>query len=277
MTTIYEVGQRADDGVPAKDEVTVELQRKIRAFARNDVRVLFHGASGSGKDFMTRHYARAFADAHPERSDNYFATVNCAWYAEANTALSELFGVKKSVFTDVDGRLGMLQICRGGILFLDEVGDLPVQAQPMLLRALSAGKGCPIGGDPEDEYDIYPITILSATDQPLENIREALLHRLGQQLYVPSLYERPEEICLSVVHFARRGLRKNRDVPETLFFEDLLEECRNSREAAIHKLAEAIGKKIEKFAMKSKWPGNFRSLRMAMEGLDHDPGQLMAG
>jgi transcriptional regulator with GAF, ATPase, and Fis domain len=166
------------------------------------VSVLIMGDSGSGKELI----ARAVHSAG-FRSGKPFMTVNCA-AIPATLMESELFGHEKGAFTGALSRkLGFFEKADGGVIFLDEIGDLPHELQPKLLRILQFGTFTRVGSNTELAVDVQ---ILCATSKDLhremeeERFRKALFHRLAVEvIHVPPLRDRKEDILLLANHFMR--------------------------------------------------------------------------
>jgi two-component system response regulator AtoC len=136
---------------------------------------------------------------------------------------SELFGHVKGAFTEAArDKKGRLELADGGVLFLDEVGDIEPALQPKLLRFLDSGELYRVGETTARHVDALAV---SATNRPLERLveegrfRDDLLARLGHSLRVPPLRERPEDVPLLVEHFLemhQRGDRRRSFSPEAL-------------------------------------------------------------
>lgn len=171
--------------------------------ARANIPILITGESGVGKEVI----ARAIQTAS-ERSDKPFITVNCGAISE-NLVESILFGHEKGSFTGANSKhLGKFQEAHTGTLFLDEVGELPLEMQVKLLRVLQEGEVDPIGSKRTVPVDVR---ILSATNRDLAEavkagtFREDLYYRLNVfPIAVPPLRERREDIPALVEHFVRR-------------------------------------------------------------------------
>ena len=171
--------------------------------AKANIPILITGESGVGKEVI----ARAIQGAS-ERSDKPFITVNCGAIAE-NLVESILFGHEKGSFTGANSKhLGKFQEAHTGTLFLDEVGELPLEMQVKLLRVLQEGEVDPIGSKRTVPVDVR---IVSATNRDLAEavksgtFREDLYYRLNVfPIAVPPLRERAEDIPALVEHFIKR-------------------------------------------------------------------------
>lgn len=212
----------------------------IDKVAATDTRVLITGDNGTGKELV----ARAIHE-RSERKNKPMVEVNCA--AIPNELIeSELFGHEKGSFTGAnEKRIGKFELANDGTLFLDEVGDMSLQAQAKVLRALESGAIQRVGSGDKISVDVR---VLSATNKDLQeeikngNFREDLYHRLNViPVYVPPLRERSEDIPALVKHFAMDIAEKHkRKAPE--FTNDSFE----------------LMKKL-------KWTGNVRELRNIIE------------
>ena len=168
----------------------LELAEKAQKVAGFDEPVLITGDSGVGKEYL----AEMIYLLGPRRGKP-FVSVNCPQYQEGNLTVSELFGHKKGSFTGATAdRKGCFETADGGIVFLDEIGDLHMSAQVMLLRALAAGEFQPLGSDSKKRVNVR---VIAATNRPLEQLmvaghfRNDLFFRLRYfQLRIPALCER---------------------------------------------------------------------------------------
>ena len=195
-----------------------EVIEAIKMVAPVDSAVLLLGETGTGKEVI----ARAIHDAGPRRHQRFVA-VNCA-AIPSGLLESELFGHERGAFTSaVSLTVGRFQAADRGTLFLDEVGDLPLELQPKLLRALQEQQIERLGsGGRATSVDVR---VIAATNQDLEEMvqqrafRADLFYRLNVfPIRVPPLRERAEDIPLLISHFVRRFAerqgKKVEDVPD---------------------------------------------------------------
>ncbi len=210
------------------------LFAKLERAAGTDAPILLFGESGTGKGLL----AEAIHAASP-RKDGPFVVFDCA--AVAPTLIeSELFGYAKGAFTGaVQDREGLLEQANGGTLFIDEIGELPLELQPRLLRVLETKQVRPLGSNDNIAANAR---IIAATHRDLRSrlasgdFREDLYYRLAVvEAVVPPLRERREDIPLLV-----EAMLKDQDPPRTL------------ADLPPHALA-----LLESHA----WPGNVRELR----------------
>ena len=176
----------------------VELARKVAA---TDTSVLLTGEAGTGKE--------VFAQAiHREggRSGKAFVAVNCSAFAK-DLLESELFGHRAGAFTGAaKDKKGLFEEADGGTIFLDEIGEMPIDLQAKLLRVLESGEFLKIGETKPRKVDMR---VIAATNRDLPeeirtgNFREDLYYRLSVfQIRLPSLQERPSDIDEYIRHFA---------------------------------------------------------------------------
>jgi len=168
--------------------------------AKSKATVLIRGESGTGKELVAKaiHYSS-------ERQDKPLITINCAALSE-NLLESELFGHEKGSFTGaVNQRIGRFEQADGGTLFIDEIGDIPLQTQVKLLRALQFGDFERVGGSQTMRTDVRVIT---ATNRGLEKMidqgffREDLFYRINVvTVLLPPLRLRKTDIPVLVQHF----------------------------------------------------------------------------
>lgn len=164
------------------------------------INVLIFGESGTGKELLAN-----FLHRRGDRAGGPFVKVNCA-ALPATLIESELFGHEKGAFTGATGqRKGKFELAQGGILFLDEVGELSLEAQAKLLRALQQGEVQRLGGSTSIYVDVR---LVAATNRNLADevargaFREDLYYRLKViELYCPTLRERLDDVPVLAQHF----------------------------------------------------------------------------
>ncbi len=217
-----------------------ELMAMVHKVAPTRTRVLITGESGTGKELV----ARAIHDASARR-DGPFVKVNCAAIPH-ELIESELFGHERGAFTGATRRKrGLFEVADGGTIFLDEIGDMDLDAQAKVLRVLQSGELMRVGGGESIEIDAR---VLAATHRDLQKqvelgeFREDLYFRLNVvPMKVPPLRERRGDIAVLGRHFIRisckeNGLAEKRIAPRAL---ELLEQY--------------------------DWPGNVRELKNVVE------------
>lgn len=178
-------------------------------FARTRGCVLIEGESGTGKELFA-HSIHNFSN----RRDGPFVAVNCASIPR-ELVESELFGYEKGAFTGAvkEGKPGKFELANGGTIFLDEIGELPLDLQAKLLRVLDSYTVTRIGGKYEKKLDVR---VVCATNRNLmaevkrKNFREDLYYRLNVfKVNIPPLRERKEDIKIYIDHFINRLNRIN--------------------------------------------------------------------
>ncbi|NTV15085.1 MAG: sigma-54-dependent Fis family transcriptional regulator [Desulfobulbaceae bacterium] len=191
------------EGMETANPVMAALLDTALRVAESEASVLISGESGTGKELLARLIHR-----RSPRREAPLVAVNCA--AIPDTLIeSELFGHVKGAFTGaVANRKGRFQSARGGTLFLDEIGELKLDMQAKLLRALQEKEVQPVGSDRTEKVDAR---IIAATNRDLKEetgagrFREDLYYRLGViPLHLPPLRERPEDIAALANHFLRK-------------------------------------------------------------------------
>lgn len=231
------------DGVvyyQGKSPLTVKLQEHIRLVAPVDtLTVLIRGASGTGKELVARQL-----HALSRRAEAPFIAVDCGALPK-ELAASELFGHVKGAFTGAtEAKAGMFAAANRGTLFLDEVGNLNMDVQMLLLRALQEKRYRPVGGREEMKADIR---LVAATNEDLEKaiaegrFREDLFHRLNEfPLQVPLLAECPEDI-IPLAEFMLKAANRE-----------------------LKKDVKGFDRETQKRLKDYSWPGNIRELRMVV-------------
>jgi len=180
-----------------------ELQRKLVRFAQLDEPILVTGESGVGKEIISKSIYLLTA-----RRGKPFVCVNCAQYYDQNTMISELFGHKKGSFTGaMRDHNGIFKDCDGGVIFLDEVGELSPKSQAMLLRVLAEGEIRALGST---KSEFVNVRVIAATNRNLKEMiktghfREDLYYRLRHLcIHVPPLRERDNDWKLIADHTLR--------------------------------------------------------------------------
>jgi len=223
-----------------QSEVLNYLLYKVEKVAPADTTVLILGETGTGKELI----ARAVHHASP-RKDRPLVKVNCG-VLPANLIESELFGHEKGAFTGATSkRIGRFELAHGATIFLDEIGELPLDLQVKLLRVLQEGEFERLGSSRQIKVDVR---VIAATNRNLEEeiqagrFRQDIYYRLNvYPLSVPPLRERPDDIPLLVQAFVQTFSKK-------------------------------LGKRIEKIPQKTMhtlqqypWPGNVRELENVIE------------
>jgi len=225
-----------------KGEAMRRVMAQLERVAASESRVCIFGETGTGKELV----ARTIHERSP-RSAGPFVTLNCA-AVPAELIESELFGHEKGSFTGASGRhIGKFEQADRGTIFLDEIGDMPLNMQAKLLRVLEEGEVERIGGDKPVTVNVR---VVVATHRDLEarvreeKFRQDLFHRIHVfPLLLPPLRERRDDIPALVEHFAAQVSAQNgwKPVP---FTEDAMEALQSHA-----------------------WPGNVRELRNMIERL----------
>ncbi len=208
--------------------------------ANSRASVLIRGESGTGKELIAK--AIHFTSS---RKDKPFITVNISSLSE-NLLESELFGHEKGSFTGATNqRIGRFEEANGGTLFIDEVGDIPLQAQVKLLRAIQFGEVQKLGSNTITNVDIR---IITATHQNLEEMisknefRDDLFYRLNVvSIHIPALRNRKSDIPILVNHFIEKHSQLN------------------------EKNIKSISSEALDYLMKYEYPGNIRELENIIE------------
>lgn len=231
-------------GIATKNKAFNKLIEELEHVAANAVDpILLLGPTGAGKSQLAKRIYEL--KKHRRQVDGAFVDVNCATL-RGDTAMSTLFGHKKGAFTGAaEQRAGLLRAADGGVLFLDEVGELGLDEQAMLLRALEDKRFLPVGADVEVESNFQ---LIAGTNRDLDvrvrsgHFREDLLARINMWAFVlPALSERREDIEPNLEYeLARFAERTGRAV-------------HFAREARERYVTYAL-------SAEATWPANFRDL-----------------
>ena len=195
-------------GIIGTSEKIIEVIGMIAQVAPVDISVLITGESGTGKEVMARAIHK-----HSKRSNSLMVTVNCGAIPEGIIE-SELFGHKKGSFTGAsDNRKGYFEEANKGTIFLDEIGEAPLETQVKLLRVLETGEYMRVG---ESKVRYTDVRVLAATNKNLielvkkNQFRQDLYYRLKTvMVHVPPLRDRVEDINPLVERFALEFTRSN--------------------------------------------------------------------
>ncbi len=191
------------EGVIGSCPALLSALDRARRLAAREVPILILGETGTGKELVARHVHRSSS-----RQGGSLLSLNSATLSES-LVLSDLFGHARGAFTGADrDRAGIFEAARDGTVFLDELGDLPLQAQGMLLRVLQEGEVRRLG---ESRVRRVDVRVIGATHRPLERLtadgrfRQDLFYRLAVgRIELPPLRERGGDLELLTDHFLRR-------------------------------------------------------------------------
>ncbi|MSU66311.1 MAG: sigma-54-dependent Fis family transcriptional regulator [Opitutus sp.] len=223
------------EGMVGSSAVMQDVFKVIGQVTASDVTVMITGESGTGKELVARSIWK-----HSHRAAKSFIAVNCAAIPD-NLIESELFGHEKGSFTGATGqRLGKFELCDGGTIFLDEIGDMALATQTKILRVLQTGDIQRVGGT---ETIRVEVRILAATNKDLEAVvkaktfREDLYYRLNvMRIKMPPLRERGDDVP-QIVDFCLQNLVKQK----------------KTRVSKVAPEAMAV-------LVRHRWPGNVREL-----------------
>lgn len=236
-------GNMGFESIIYKDKKMYDLIMLASKLAKSDATVMVLGESGTGKDL----FARAIHQTSIRR-DKPFVVVDCS-SIPPNLMESELFGYEPGAFTGAKkgGKPGKFEIANKGTIFLDEIGELPLEMQSKLLRVLENHEFYRVGGLKPVKIDAR---VISATNRDLPRMiekgkfREDLFFRLGVvTLKIPPLRERREDILPLIEYFMKIYSAKNK------------------------KVVEDIEPQALEIMMKYNWPGNVRELKNIIERL----------
>lgn len=213
-----------------------EIDRKIRLVAPTNMSVLILGESGTGKEHIAEKIHKA-----SKRANRPFVSVDCGMLSQ-ELAASALFGHEKGAFTGAEGkRRGYWEEAAGGTLFLDEAGNLPVEVQQMMLRAIQSKRYRTVGGDKDRTADVR---IIAATNEDLQAA-------IAEKRFRQDLYQRLKEYTLVLP-----PLRKCREdiMPLAIFFLNLANK-------EFDRQVKGFDAEARKLMLAHTWTGNVRELK----------------
>lgn len=227
-------------GMVSRNPTMLEIFGLIENIAKHFTSVLITGETGTGKEMV----ARALHATGPYR-DKDLVICDCASIPESLFE-SELFGYKKGAFTGADkDKRGLFEEADNGVIFLDEIAEIPIAVQAKLLRVLENHEFRPLGANENKKIDVR---VIAATNRDLDEairmntFREDLFHRLNRvEIHLPPLRERLEDIPLLVRHFVQT----------------------HSKDQS--KSVRGVSRDVQKIFLKYGWPGNVRELENVLE------------
>jgi DNA-binding NtrC family response regulator len=227
-------------GMVSKNPYMLDIFTLIESISKHFTSVLITGETGTGKEMV----ARALHRLSPLR-EKKFVICDCASIPE-NLFESELFGYIKGAFTGADkDKDGLFDEAHGGIIFLDEIAEIPISTQAKLLRALEQHEFRPLGSSKSRTVEVK---VIAASSRDLREaikdgtFRKDLFYRLNRvEIHIPPLRERSEDIPLLIRHFIAHS---NRILSKTI---------------------KGVSPKAKKLLLKNPWPGNVRELENALE------------
>ena len=228
------------EGIVGRSAALGKVLQMVKTVAASDSTVLLLGETGTGKELI----ARAIHNLS-RRTERKLVKLNCA-AIPTGLLESELFGHERGAFTGAIARkVGRVELADRGSLFLDEIGDIPLELQPKLLRVLQEREFERLGSTRTQKVDIR---VVAATHRNLEGMiaekqfRSDLYYRLNVfPISIPPLRERPSDIPVLVGHFAQHAARK------------------------MNKTIAAIPSKTMQALIEYRWPGNIRELENVIE------------
>jgi len=205
----------AFEGIVGQSSALRRVLQLVETVATGDSTVLLLGETGTGKELIARaiHY-------RSQRKNRAFAKLNCA-AIPSGLLESELFGHERGAFTGaITQKTGRIEVADQGSLFLDEIGDIPLELQPKLLRVLQEREFERLGSTRTKKVDVR---VVAATHRNLEEMilkkefRSDLYYRLNVfPISIPPLRERPDDVPLLVQHFVREAAQKMNKTIDTI-------------------------------------------------------------
>lgn len=235
-----EVQTSCDFELIGNSQAFLRIQKQIEVAAPTDATILIQGETGTGKELVAQAIHKL-----SKRSERTLVKVNCS-AIPTGLLESEFFGHEKGVFTGaIARRIGRFELAHQGTLFLDEVGDIPRELQPKLLRVLQEKEFERVGGAKTIQVDVRLIAATNADLSELvadKEFRADLYYRLNVfPITVPPLRERPDDIIPLAERFAQSYARR------------------------MKKRVEIISPSSQRALVQYYWPGNIRELQNVIE------------
>ena len=289
-----------DTGFTPRDKETRKLYKEVAAFAKQGQPVVIFGPSGSGKEFLARHYYSALIkselyaqwrknwplkyDALRVQYSAHYSVKNLELFLSSvkpgifhsinssniypDLAESILFGQEENLPAGLPSRPGLLELIQYGVLFIEEIGELSKGLQSKLLRAFNSevSEGCRVSGIMN--YSLKDFIIIPSTNQPREKFRDDFYHKMGIQVTMKSIDERPDDVRNSIPYFILKAIDKRKDysmIGKAFSTVGAGTGTKLSETGEIIKFAEEQSELVADEILMRKWPGNFRALRTALE------------
>ena len=216
-----------------------EVRRLIQRIANSSSSVLVYGETGTGKELVVSSIHNA-----SYRKDKTFMPINCAALPESILE-SLLFGTRRGAFTGAEDRVGLIEECSGGTIYLDEINSMPLLLQAKLLRVLQEKSVTPLGASKPIPLDVR---IIASTNRPISEVvasgqmREDILYRLNTiSIQIPPLRRRLDDIPLLAAAFVEKY------------------------SAEMGKQVAGVAPEVTAFLMNRSWRGNVRELEHVIE------------
>ncbi|MEN6326782.1 MAG: sigma 54-interacting transcriptional regulator [Syntrophomonas sp.] len=229
------------DDIQGNSLALLQVKENLRKAALTDSTIVIRGESGTGKELFAHGVHNA-----SYRADKNFIAINCSAIPDSLLE-SELFGYEEGAFTGAKkgGKPGKFELAKGGSIFLDEIGDMPLHLQSKLLRVLENRVIERVGGI---EHIPIDVRIIAATNRNLEEMvmnhefRDDLYYRLSViPVFIPPLRERKEDIPILIEHFLKKfSIHMGRN-------------------------PQKLDPQVQNFLVNFRWPGNIRELQNTIE------------
>ena len=290
-----------DEGFQPEDTDTRKLYKEVAAFAKQGQPVVIFGPAGSGKEFLARHYYKSYIKSQgylqfkknwhskyqelKDQYSRYYSDKNLEIFLSSlkpgilqsinsasiypNLAECIFFGEEGNSVTGAITRPGLLELIKCGIIYIEELTELPPNLQAKLLRAFSpeVSEGCRISG--RMNYSLKDLIIIMSTNQLQDKLRKDFYYRVGFQVVIKGIDERPDDILKSIPYFIGKAMDKRRDRPAMcrMFGIKFIsgDEATLSGNSTVNKFARDLSGLVCDQILGRKWPGNFRALRTVLE------------
>ncbi len=289
-----------NEGFTPEDSDTKELYNEVGSFAKQGQPIVIFGPTGAGKEFLARHYYNIFVttefyNQYKENWPSYYIEIEKQYSAHysgksldiflnslragifqsinsatiyPNLAESILFGHEENAFNEAITNPGLLESIKYGVLFMDEIGELPESLQAKFLRAFDSEirEGRRIAG--KIDYSLKDLIIISATNRPRDMLRNDFYYKIGFDVEIKGIDERPKDVINAIPYFIRKAIGKRKDysaIQKIFGINDLPNSLKLSETEEVNNFAQEQSTIVSNEILMRKWPGNFRALRIALE------------
>jgi len=244
------------EGFKILNKDMLDVFAQVYDCAHKGYSMIMFGPKGAGKEFLSRYYFAQYRKI--TKSHGKFISLDCSELAP-ETAHSILFG---------QDQRGAFELAQGGVIFLDEIGNLDNSIQTRINRAMNEDNPEAFRLGQDLPYSTKNVKVICATESTKEDLNESLLLRAGHQIFVPGLDARDEDVEEAIKYFCLRAIDQRLDCEEILSKLAYLKKYEEGEDPVNYillvDLIESIATRLGPIVRNRDWPGNFRALRAAV-------------